>query len=127
MAFHSEEGLLFSGQISGTEGYVSPAASGYVAGANTAPVLRGQEPLVFPTATMIGALCWHVTTPQRVFQPMKPSFGLLPPLEKRARNKRVRHQWLSERALCDLDALVQEESILMVPAWRGQRLTFAVQ
>ena len=92
MAFHSEEGLLFSGQISGTEGYVSPAASGYVAGANTAPVLRGQEPLVFPTATMIGALCWHVTTPQRVFQPMKPSFGLLPSLAKRVRNKRVRHQ-----------------------------------
>jgi methylenetetrahydrofolate--tRNA-(uracil-5-)-methyltransferase len=96
--------LLFAGQITGTEGYIGSTTSGYVAGLNAARLLKGQEPMVFPATTMIGALCRYVTTSQKEFQPMKANYGLLPPLETRLRKKRERHQRLSERALHDLEA-----------------------
>ena len=98
--------LLFAGQITGTEGYIGSTTSGYVAGLNAARLLKGQEPLVFPATTMIGALCRYVTTPQKEFQPMKANYGLLPPLETRLRGKSERHQQMSERALRDLEAFV---------------------
>jgi methylenetetrahydrofolate--tRNA-(uracil-5-)-methyltransferase len=112
MAFRGRESLFFGGQITGTEGYAGSTASGYVAGMNAARVLRGQDPLSFPSTTMIGALCRYVTTPQRDFQPMKANFGLLPPLKERVRNKRARHRRLSERALAGLDSFVGE-----IPGW----------
>jgi len=37
------------------------------------------------------------------FQPMKPNFGLLPPLEGRVRGKRARYMAYAERALRDLE------------------------
>lgn len=112
MAFRGREGLFFAGQITGTEGYVGSTSSGYIAGLNAARIVKGQEPLVFPPTTMIGALCRYVTTPQEDFQPMKPNFGLLPPLERRVRSKRARHQELSERALRDLEAFTREKGIV---------------
>jgi folate-dependent tRNA-U54 methylase TrmFO/GidA len=39
---------------------------------------------------------------------MKANYGLLPPLQQRVRNKRARHQQMSERALGDLDVFVRE-------------------
>jgi methylenetetrahydrofolate--tRNA-(uracil-5-)-methyltransferase len=111
MAFRGREGLFFAGQITGTEGYVGSTSSGCVAGLNAARIMKGQEPLVFPPTTMIGALCRYVTTPQEDFQPMKANFGLLPPLERRVRSKRARHQELSERALRDLEAFIQERGV----------------
>ena len=102
MAFRGRHGLFFAGQITGTEGYVGSTASGCVAGVNAARMLRGQEPLVFPQTTMIGALCRYVTTPQKSFQPMKANLGLLPPLEQPIRGKRERHQRLAQRAQSDL-------------------------
>ena len=53
---HGEGTLFFAGQITGTEGYIGSTSSGYVAGLNAARMLLGQEPLVFPPTTMIGAL-----------------------------------------------------------------------
>jgi methylenetetrahydrofolate--tRNA-(uracil-5-)-methyltransferase len=104
MAFRGRRGLYFAGQITGTEGYVGSTASGCVAGVNAARMLLGQEPLVFPHTTMVGALCRYVSTPQKTFQPMKANLGLLPPLEQPIRRKRERHQQLTQRALTDLTA-----------------------
>lgn len=111
MAFRGRPGLFFGGQITGTEGYVGSTASGYVAGLNAARTLLGLQPLAFPATTVIGALCKYVTSPQQGFQPMKPNFGLLPPLARPARGKREKHRQLAERSLLDLETFVQENGL----------------
>ena len=122
MAFRGPHGmqprqgtLFFAGQITGTEGYIGSTSSGYVAGVNAARMLLGQELLVFPPTTMIGALCRYVTSApesQKNFQPMKANYGLLPDLGQRVRNKRARHRQMSDRALGDLDAFIREYEIV---------------
>lgn len=99
-----EQGVFFAGQITGSEGYVAAVAGGLVAGVNAARFLRGEDMLVFPPTTMIGALFRYVTSaaPER-FEPMKPNFGLLEPLEQRIRGKKRRYQAYAERALRDLE------------------------
>ena len=106
MEFHTRPGLFFGGQITGTEGYVASAASGLVAGLNAARLIQGLPLLVFPPTTMIGALGHYVTTASGDFQPMKPNFGLLPPLEREPRRKRDRQRAYAERALHDLGSFI---------------------
>jgi len=106
MEFRARPGLFFGGQITGTEGYIASAASGLVAGLNAARLILGQPLLTFPPTTMIGALCRYVTTACGEFQPMKPNFGLLPPLERAPRRKRERHRAYAERALRDLGSFI---------------------
>ncbi len=109
LQFRKRPDLFFAGQITGTEGYVCSAMGGLVAGINAARLLRGDTPLVFPRTTMIGALLYYIThADPRDFQPMKANFGLLPPLERRVRDKRQRYQMYAERALRDLDTFLQE-------------------
>ena len=106
MEFRTRPGLFFGGQITGTEGYVASAASGLVAGLNAARLIQGLPLLVFPPTTMIGALGHYVTTASGDFQPMKPNFGLLPPLEREPRRKRDRQRAYAERALRDLESFL---------------------
>ena len=95
---------FFAGQITGVEGYVESAGSGLVAGVTLAAELNGKEIPVFPGYTALGAMGRHVSTPQKDFQPMNCSFGLIDPLPvmpgaKRIRNKQERYQAVAERAL----------------------------
>lgn len=100
--------LFFAGQLTGVEGYMGNAATGLLAGLNAARLIRGQEPLVLPPTTMLGALCHYVThAAEQDFQPMKANFGLLPPLDEPMRNKRVRYQAYAARALNDLAAFLR--------------------
>lgn len=102
--------LFFGGQITGTEGYMGSTASGLVAGINAARLAQGLEPLVFPPTTMIGALCHYVSSAGEAnFQPMKPNFGLLPPLGGRVRGKRQRNAGYVERGMRDLGAFLRGE------------------
>lgn len=76
--------LFFAGQITGVEGYMESAGSGVLAGLNAARRLRGQDPLVLPRETMLGALAGYISDPSvKNFQPMGANFGVLPPLERR--------------------------------------------
>lgn len=95
--------LLFAGQITGVEGYVESAASGLVAGINAARIAVGNEALVFPEDTAHGALCRYITNadPSR-FQPMNVNFGIMPPLEQRIKDKKVKNKMIAERALVSL-------------------------
>jgi methylenetetrahydrofolate--tRNA-(uracil-5-)-methyltransferase len=109
-------GLFFAGQITGTEGYMASTASGLVAGINAARRAMGLEPLVFPRESMIGALMHYIAHADPAsFQPMKPNFGLLPPLETPVRREKRGHA-LSERAMQALMAFLKEDDTLPLAA-----------
>ena len=100
-------GLFFAGQITGVEGYVGNIATGLLAGLNAARFLHGEELIVLPPTTMLGALCHYIThASAQDFQPMKANFGILPPLpEPIPRGKRERAAAYSRRALNDIEDL----------------------
>ena len=106
-----QPGLFFAGQMTGVEGYVESAGSGLVAGINAAKTACDQAPVVFPNDTALGSMANYVTTTSvKHFQPMNASFALIPGLEgKKIRNKRERHEKISERSLADLATFKQEE------------------
>jgi methylenetetrahydrofolate--tRNA-(uracil-5-)-methyltransferase len=96
----AREDLFFAGQMTGVEGYVESAASGLIAGINAAKLVKGEKLTVFPRETAIGSMAYYITTanPDN-FQPMNANFGLMPPLEKRIKNKQERNTAIAERAL----------------------------
>lgn len=99
-----QPGLFFAGQMTGVEGYVESAGSGLVAGINAAREAVDKETVSFPKDTALGSMANYVTTTNaKHFQPMNASFALLPGLEgKKIRNKRERHEKISERGLASL-------------------------
>ena len=93
--------------MTGVEGYVESAASGYVAGMETARRLLGLAPLDLPAETAVGALARYVSNPSVTeFQPMNVNFGIMPPLDHRVRGgKRKKNAELAQRALDVLEPL----------------------
>ncbi len=99
--------LFFAGQMTGVEGYMESAASGMLAGLNAVRRLRGQDSLVMPDTTMMGALSRYISGYEgKDFQPMGANFGILPPLGAHIRDKRDRYSELAQRALRDLERSV---------------------
>lgn len=99
--------LYFAGQITGVEGYIESASSGFVAGLNA---VCG-DTVCFPRETAIGALSHYVSDPNVTdFQPMNVNFGLLPSLEGRIK-KKERKGLLSARALAVLADYCKEQNI----------------
>ena len=100
--------IYFAGQISGVEGYVESIASGLVAGINACLDIRGEkleersERIVFPKETVIGALANYISTPNKNFQPMNANFGILPEIEPRIKDKKLRYNALAQRSLSSL-------------------------
>ena len=98
----AEPCIFFAGQITGVEGYVESAASGFLAGANAARLATGEDLTVPPRTTALGALLTHITsTNSRHFQPMNVNYGLFPELPGRVK-KKERRALLAERAQADL-------------------------
>lgn len=98
--------IFFAGQISGVEGYVESISSGLVAGLNATAlynkILQRDEEykkIIFPKETVIGALAKYISTPNEKFQPMNANFGILPELEEKIKDKKLRYSKLAERAL----------------------------
>lgn len=99
-------GLYFAGQITGVEGYVESAASGFVAGVNLARALRGKQPVDFTRKTAIGALAHYVAEYEgKDFQPMNVTYGIMEPLERAPRDKEQRYTQIAERALAIVEDL----------------------
>ena len=109
--------IYFAGQITGVEGYVESISSGMVAGLNAVKRLKQNidnmlkteteneveaNKIAFSEYTMIGALAKYISTENSKFQPMNANFGILPPLEKKIRDKKLRYTALSDRALKEL-------------------------
>ena len=94
--------LFFAGQMTGVEGYVESASSGFVAGMNAARRALGLEPFVFPAQTVIGALASYVSRGglSSKFQPMNANFGIIAPLDKKIKGgKKFRNEAYAERSL----------------------------
>jgi methylenetetrahydrofolate--tRNA-(uracil-5-)-methyltransferase len=93
--------IYFAGQITGVEGYIESAMSGIVAGRSAS----GRKPKL-PRETIMGALCAYISGGcAGEFQPMNANFGILPPLEKRIKNRRERNKMLAERSISSLENL----------------------
>lgn len=97
--------LYFAGQMTGVEGYVESAASGLVAGINVAHKMLNKGEVIFPRETMIGSMAYYISHAknEKNFQPMNANFGLLPTLEKKVKDKKLRYEKLADRALTYLD------------------------
>jgi len=96
LAARRDPRIFFAGQLAGTEGYIENIASGLVAGINAVRTARGEDPMVLPAETAIGALCRYVSTPQKHFAPMNINFGLLPEIDVPRRLPKTEKQ----RLLC---------------------------
>ena len=102
----AEPRISFAGQMTGVEGHVESAASGFLVGVETARRLRGLSPVDFPQETAIGALGLYISNQSvTAFQPMNINFGIMPPLGHRVRGKRNKNAELSQRALKIIDGL----------------------
>ena len=106
LQFIKREKLLAAGQITGTEGYAAAAAGGLVAGINASLLAMNKKTITFPDESMIGSLINfisnrnHILSDQKKnkFQPMPASFGLVPELTKRIKDKRLRYKAYQERS-----------------------------
>lgn len=120
--------IYFAGQITGVEGYVESIASGLVAALNaikqfennkerckTEVVGNNEEndiktciessrnnKIIFPEMTMIGALSKYIATPNDKFQPMNANFGIMPELDEKTRDKKLRYTKVADRAINEL-------------------------
>ena len=105
----SQPRISFAGQMTGVEGYVESAASGFLVGVETARRLRGQDPVDFPRETAVGALGLYISNQSITqFQPMNINFGIIPPLDHRVKGKRNKNAELSQRSLAIIDQIKEE-------------------
>src|SRR5579864_7428876 len=96
--------ILFAGQICGVEGYVESIATGMLAGLHAAALLSGDTAVAPPRATALGSLTHYIThADPKKFQPANITFDLLPPLDKKIRDRQQRHKMQCELALQELE------------------------
>jgi methylenetetrahydrofolate--tRNA-(uracil-5-)-methyltransferase len=82
------ESLYFAGQMTGVEGYLESAASGWLSGVNAALAALGGEPLSMPGTTAIGSLARYISNPLNLkFQPMNVNFGIMDPYTANSKTK----------------------------------------
>ena len=91
--------IFFAGQITGVEGYVESISSGMVSALNAIAKYQNKEKVVFSEYTMIGALANYISTPNSKFQPMNANFGILPELEEKIKDKKLKYGKLADKAL----------------------------
>ena len=99
--------VAFAGQMTGVEGYVESAASGFLAAVAMAAKVQGRELPDFPKTTAIGALGLYISDATvENFQPMNVNFSIIAPLEQRIRKKAEKNLAIANRSLDVIDALL---------------------
>jgi len=107
LQFLKRKTLLAAGQITGTEGYAAAAAGGLLAGINASLLAKNKSPVTFPDESMIGSLINFISNKNQImfkqkknkFQPMPASFGLIPELTNRIKDKKLRYKAYQKRSL----------------------------
>ena len=98
--------VAFAGQMTGVEGYVESAASGFLAAVAMAAKVQGKELPDFPQTTAIGALGLYVSDARITeFQPMNINFSIIAPLEQRIRKKSEKNLAIANRSLAIIDQM----------------------
>ncbi len=106
--------VLFAGQICGVEGYVESIATGLMAGQHAAKLAVGSEAVPPPRASAFGSLTHYVThADAKNFQPANITFDLLPPLEKKIRDRKERHRLQCELALAQFDRWMERAGVAL--------------
>jgi methylenetetrahydrofolate--tRNA-(uracil-5-)-methyltransferase len=121
MQMRSHPTIFFAGQITGVEGYVESVAMGWLAGKNAARLLQGEELLIAPPRSAIGALARYVSSAKtKNYQPVNITFALLEPLSseqaRSVRRKRDRHLLQVKLALEEWESWIQDISTKTEPA-----------
>lgn len=98
----NEKNIYFAGQITGVEGYVESMMSGLIASINLHCDIIGKNRYLAPESTIIGSLQRHISTKNVDFEPMNANFGILPPLDSKIRDKKLRKLTYYERSLKDI-------------------------
>lgn len=91
--------IFFAGQITGVEGYVESISSGMVAALNAIAKYKNSEKVTFPNTTIMGALAKYISTENDRFQPMNANFGIVPELDEKIKDKKLKYQKMAERSL----------------------------
>ncbi len=109
-SLRNDPNIFFAGQMTGVEGYIESAASGFVAGLNAARMALGLREIVFPRTTMIGAMAHYVENGGTGdFVPMNANFGIVEPLPCRVKGGKVaRYEVVADRAFKELDSYISE-------------------
>ena len=101
--------VAFAGQMTGVEGYVESAASGFLASVAMAAKVLGKELPNFPQETAIGALGLYISDGRiENFQPMNVNFSIIAPLEQRIKKKAEKNLAIANRSLAIIDALAEQ-------------------
>ena len=77
-----------------------------LAGINASLLAMNKEPVTFPNESMIGSLINFISNRNQIlsnqrknkFQPMPASFGLIPELQKKIKDKKLRYKAYQERS-----------------------------
>jgi len=96
--------VFFAGQICGVEGYVESIATGLIAGVHASALAVGADVSPAPRASAFGSLVHYVTHANaKDFQPANITFDLLPPLDRKIRDRKERHRAQCELALREFE------------------------
>ena len=99
-SLRSRPELFFAGQLTGVEGYVESASSGFIAGINMARYLKDEAPIDFTRKTAMGALAHYVSEYNGgSFQPMNANFGIIESVYTDKKNKADKKRLQAERSL----------------------------
>lgn len=122
LSLKNKPNIFIAGQLSGVEGYVESIFSGLLisqiiqtecvkqtSGLLTTMDMNEKKSSIkvvelLPNTTISGQLWRYLITENKKFQPMNANFGLLPPLKERIKDKKLRKQKYSERAIEDLQS-----------------------
>ena len=113
MQMREHPNIFFAGQITGVEGYVESVAMGWLPGLNAARMAAGEELLVAPPRSAIGALARYVSSAEtKNYQPVNITFALLEPLSREqarsVKRKRDRHALQVQLSLKEWDGWLAE-------------------
>ena len=105
LSLRDDATAFLAGQLTGVEGYTESTATGIIAAINLSRVLHGQDPVLPPPSTMLGALYRYLREADpKHFQPMNANFGLLDELSVVVRDKKRKRELFAERALEDMES-----------------------